>query len=211
VVAGSSILGAVLANVVHYCVVSVMSKRREITFSKKTRIFYHVFTFTAIIPLGYLYIPKGVTVEILLQYILLCAMSVFALADAEHHFISNQLLLVLLMIWAGIMGIMIILQTQYGLVLLFGSLVGTIVGGLIFLLCYFLSRGQLGAGDVKLVFVMGLYLTGDRIMGAIFYGVLLCCAYSIVQLMRKKIGVKEGVPLAPFLYAGQLITYFIMA
>lgn len=207
----SSILGAVLSAAANYCVMSLMCRRRGIQISRRNQAAVCVLTFCAVAALGFLYLPKGVTVEILLQYILLCAMSVFALADAEHHFISNRLLLVLLMIWVGIMGIMIILQTQYGLVLLFGSLVGAIVGGLIFLLCYFLSRGQLGAGDVKLVFVMGLYLTGDRIMGAIFYGVLLCCAYSIVQLMRKKIGVKEGVPLAPFLYAGQLITYFIMA
>lgn len=210
-VAGSSILGAALADVVHYCVVSLMCKRRNIAFSKRNRIIVFVLTFCAVTALGFLYLPKGITVETLLQYILLCAMSVFALADAEEHFISNRLLLALLMIWAGIAGVTIILTTQYGLALMFQSLVGAIAGGLIFLLCYFLSKGQLGAGDVKLVFVMGLYLTGDRIIGAVFYGVIACCVYSVIQLIRKKIGVKDGVPLAPFLYLGQLITYFIMA
>lgn len=59
-------------------------------------------------------------------------------------------------------------------------------------------------------FVMGLYLTGQRIMGAIFYGILLCCIYSIVQLCRKKMGFKDGVPLTPFLYAGTFITLLIV-
>ena len=68
----------------------------------------------------------------------------------------------------------------------------------------------MGAGDVKLVFVLGLYMTGERIMGAIFYGVLLCCIYSIIMLCRKKIGLKDGVPMAPFLYMGMCINLLIM-
>lgn len=210
-VACSSILGAVLADVINYCVSSLMCKRRSIQLSKRNRMVIYVLTFCAMTLLGFLYLPRGITVETMMQYILICAMSVFALVDAEHHFISNRLLLLLLLIWIGITGITIILATQYGLALLFQSLIGAIIGGLIFLLCYFLSRGQLGAGDVKLVFVMGLYLTGERIMGAVFYGVITCCIYSIIQLIRKKIGVKDGVPLAPFLYLGQLATYFILA
>ena len=68
----------------------------------------------------------------------------------------------------------------------------------------------MGAGDVKLVFVMDLYLTGQRILGAVFYGSLLCCAWSLLQLARKKLGLKDGVPLVPFLYLGTLITLFIL-
>jgi len=210
-VAGSSILGAVLADMVNYCVLSLMCKRRNIKFSRKNQMIVSVLTFCTVVVLGFLYLPQGITVEMMLQYILICAMSIFALADAEHHFISNRLLLSLLLIWTAITGITIILTTQYGIALLFLSLIGAIAGGLIFLLCYILSKGQLGAGDVKLVFVMGLYLTGARIIGAVFYGVIACCIYSIIQLVRRKIGVKDGVPLAPFLYLGQLITYFIMA
>lgn len=210
-VAGSSILGAVLADVVNYCVLSLMCKRRNIKFSRKNQMIVSVLTFCTVVVLGFLYLPQGITVEMMLQYILICAMSIFALADAEHHFISNRLLLSLLLIWTAITGITIILTTQYGIALLFLSLIGAIAGGLIFLLCYILSKGQLGAGDVKLVFVMGLYLTGARIIGAVFYGVIACCIYSIIQLVRRKIGVKDGIPLAPFLYLGQLITYFIMA
>lgn len=206
----SSILGAVFADIINYCVASIMCKRRGITFSKRNMVINFVLTFADTLALGLLYMPKGITVEMMLQYILICAMSVFALADAEHHFISNKLLLALLLAWLGITGLAIIFATQYGLALMFSSFLGAIAGGLIFLLCFLLSRGQLGAGDVKLAFVMGLYLTGDRIIGAVFYGVILCCVYSIVQMLRKKIGVKDGVPLAPFLYLGQLITYFIL-
>ena len=66
-----------------------------------------------------------------------------------------------------------------------------------------------GGGDVKLAFVMGLYLTGERIMGALFYGTVLCCIYSIVQLIRKKLTLKNGVPMTPFLFLGTFITLLI--
>jgi len=54
-----------------------------------------------------------------------------------------------------------------------------------------------------------LYLTGERIMGALFYGTVLCCIYSIVQLIRKKLTLKNGVPMTPFLFLGTFITLLI--
>jgi prepilin signal peptidase PulO-like enzyme (type II secretory pathway) len=138
-------------------------------------------------------------------------MSVVAYLDFKYHFISNRLLLIFMILWLGILGLEIIIETEVGLQLLFQGLLGAIVGGLIFLLCYLLSRGQLGAGDVKLVFVMGLYLTGYRIIGAIFYAVILCFIYSLILLLSKKIGLKDGVPLAPFLYIGTIIAYLVLS
>ena len=116
----------------------------------------------------------------------------------------------LLLFWTAGVSMLLILQTEFGLTILFESLAGGTIGGIIFLLCYLLSKGQLGAGDVKLVFVMGLYLTGERIIGAVFYGTLICCVYSVLLLIRKKITRKDGVPMTPFLYLGTIITYIIM-
>ena len=147
---------------------------------------------------------------VMLQYVLIWGMSVLAVIDHEKQVIPNHFLLLLLLFWTGIVGLTVLIAVDYGLALFFQSLTGALAGGLIFLLCYLLSGRQLGAGDVKLAFVMGLYLTGQRIIGAVFYGVLLCLFYSVVQLIRKKIGLKDGVPLVPFLYAGVLITLLIM-
>ncbi len=141
---------------------------------------------------------------------IVCGMAVLTITDWMKHTIPNRVLKVLLLLWVMIVGLGIILDMSAGMALLFQCLAGGLVGGLIFLLCYLLSHKQLGAGDVKLVFVLGLYMTGQRIMGAIFYGVVLCCIYSIVALCGKKIGLKDGVPLAPFLYLGMMITLLIL-
>lgn len=89
------------------------------------------------------------------------------------------------------------------------SAAGSLFAGIAFLLCYIISRRQLGGGDVKLAFLLGLYLGGGRIFGAIIYGILCCFVYSVVQLCRRRLGLRDGVPLVPFLYLGTLIIFII--
>lgn len=148
--------------------------------------------------------------ELLQNMTVILLMSIFTVTDTKAKLIPNRAILVFLGMWTAIGGIAIVSNPESGLRFVGQSLIGGAVGGLVFLLCYLISRGQLGAGDVKLVFVMGLYLTGQRIVGAIAYGVLLCCIYSVIQMARKKLTVKDGVPLAPFLYLGTLITFMIL-
>lgn len=149
-------------------------------------------------------------IELSLVFFLVCGMAVLNVIDIEKHIIPNLVLKVMLLLWSVIVGITIILDTGAGITLACQALAGGIMGGAVFFLCYVLSGKRLGAGDVKLVFVMGLYLTGQRIMGVLLYGVLLCCIYSIVQLCRKKIGFKDGVPMTPFLYMGTVLAFIIL-
>ena len=67
----------------------------------------------------------------------------------------------------------------------------------------------MGAGDVKLSLLMGLYLSVEYVVGAIVYGCLVGAVYSIVQLLRKKLSRKDMIPFVPFLYAGLIIRYLI--
>lgn len=206
----NSVFNAFLVLVINYGILVCTEKQRNIRFQRKKIMYLEIMTAVAVIVVGVLS-PITMVTEAMLRYCFLGTLSAIAVTDWEKHFISNKLLLVMLLLWSGIIGISIIANTENGLGILFSSLLGALTGGLIFLLCYVLSRGQMGAGDVKLAFVMGLYLTGDKIIGAIFYGVILCMIYSVIQLIRKRIGLKDGVPLAPFLYIGTLITYIIMA
>ena len=148
-------------------------------------------------------------IQTLLDAVFMASMTLLAWIDARRHIVPNKLLLLMLVIWVTGCGLHIILSPAEGLEQVMRAAAGSLIGGVIFLLCYLLSRRQLGGGDVKLAFIMGLYLTGERIMGAVFYGVMLSCIYSIVQLCRKKVGMKDGIPLVPFLYLGTLITMLL--
>ena len=160
--------------------------------------------------LGIVRLPQMGFTGYLLTAILLTGLAVITVTDWKKQLISNKTILLLLALWVVITGSNIIVNLDSGVALLFRSLGGALISGIIFGLCYLLSRGGMGAGDVKLAFTMGLYLTGERIMGAIFYGTILCCIFSVVQLFRKKLTLKNGVPMAPFLYAGTVLTLFIL-
>jgi Flp pilus assembly protein protease CpaA len=173
----SCIIGAVAVAMASYVIISLMAKNRKLEFDTKKIVIYEVLTFAVTLAVGYMCFGDFSIVEELLQYILICAMSVIALMDFKYHFISNKLLLALLVLWISVVGLDVIFSLENGMELFFRGLIGAIIGGLIFLLCYILSKGQLGAGDVKLVFVMGLYLTGNLIISCILYGVISCFVY----------------------------------
>lgn len=213
----SAILVAILVTTGYYLLVHIIAKKYEIDFRKKKNIivdkiviWFGIFTLIGSGVIGYFRLPHMVIPHAILTVVLICSMSVLAIVDKYKQIVPNKILLIMLGIWVAVVGIYILLNIMGGIALFAKSLMGGIVGGLTFLLCYLLSAKKVGAGDVKLSFVMGLYLTGDRIIGAIFYGTLFCCIYSIVMLIRKKIGLKDGVPMVPFLYIGVLITLFII-
>ncbi len=213
----SAFLGAVLVTSGSYITLCVYDKKHSLEMSRKGSMIYSAsmiivmcLTFSVVFVIGMTRLADWELPAVFLHYVLIWGMSVLAVTDHRQHRIPNRFLIGMLMAWASITGIHIIMHTESGMAQAFQSLAGGLAGGLIFLLCYILSRRQLGVGDVKLVFVMGLYLTGQRIIGAIFYGIVLCCVYSVVQLIRRKIGLKDGVALVPFLYLGVLITLCIL-
>ena len=143
--------------------------------------------------------------EILLL-ILLWGLAVLTITDRARKLIPNRFLLLLLLLWAAVVFFTILSDPHTGMETLLRSAAGALISGAIFSLCYLLSGKRLGAGDVKLSFVMGLYLGGEQILAALLYGLLLSCAASILLLLTKKITRKDGIPLAPFLYTGVLLT-----
>ena len=151
----------------------------------------------------------GELIPMLSDVLLLVFTAVLALIDLERHIVPNKLLLTMLILRLSLIAVGVIADPASGLEMVGRSLAGALMSGICFLLCYLVSHRQLGGGDVKYAFILGLYLTGERVLAAMLYGVLCCCVYSLVQLCRKKLKLKDGVPLIPFLYIGVLITYLI--
>ena len=201
-----AVLGAVIIITCYYIALHILEKES----STSPLLLHSVGGLTVV---GWIIISLTTTMVLPIWILTLCiiwALAVLTVTDCKRYTIPNRFLLLLLMLWATIIGVYIIFDVSSGIALLLISLAGALIGGMIFFLCYILSRKQLGAGDVKLVFILGLFLTGQRIMGAIFYGVILCCIFSCIQLCRKKIGIKDGIPLVPFLYLGTWITLLIL-
>jgi len=83
-------------------------------------------------------------------------------------------------------------------------------GALIFFLIIFLiSKGKwLGFGDVKLVFLLGLFLGFPNILVALFLSFTIGAIIGIGLIVLKSKNLKSEVPFAPFLVLGSLIAFF---
>ena len=150
---------------------------------------------------------QGEVLLYLLLLVMLAAMTFFCAADLWEHVVPNPMLLLLVLVFVLLTGMTAIRDMEAFLRLLPSIFFGEIFCVVSFGLAYLLSRGSMGAGDVKLALVMGLYLTGEYVSGAVLYGCLAAALFSLVQLARKKLGRRDKIPFVPFLYIGLIIRY----
>ena len=123
------------------------------------------------------------------RYMILTVFMVFlGFIDQQKTIIPNKLLLFMFVIRA---------------VILAGG--GMLLGFLIFFLARIFSRKSVGMGDVKLAAVLGWYLGGSLIWFDIVVSLSLAALYSIVQLILKKLNMKDSIPLAPFFSVGTIL------
>lgn len=145
----------------------------------------------------------------ILIVIMLTAMSVFCITDLYERIVPNKLLLILLMLYVITLGLFGVYDMSILIETLPSIILGFIFCAASFGLAYLLAHKNLGAGDVKLSLVMGLYLTGEYVVGAVMYGCIVGALFGIVQLIRKKMTRKDLMPFVPFLYIGLIIRCFI--
>jgi Flp pilus assembly protein protease CpaA len=132
-----------------------------------------------------------------------------AYLDVKTRKIPNKLVLTMLAVWLVLMACYVIVDIEAALKLLVQSLIGGAAAGVFFLLIYFVSRKGIGGGDIKLVTVMGLFMTLAKLMPMLFFSSLLSAIVSGVLLLTKRATMKTAIPLVPFLYFGTLIILFL--
>lgn len=147
---------------------------------------------------------------ILFQRALLVAFGYIAsLTDIRSKRVPNKLILGMVSIWTLTIVPQLFFQTEEGIAVMLSGLIGFVMGGLLFLVVYLISRKGLGGGDVKLMAVSGLFLGFNGVLPAMLYGSILASIFAIILILAKKIERKDTIPLVPFLYAGMLLTVFL--
>ena len=133
--------------------------------------------------------------------ILIIGLCVIAWKDAMLKQIPNHMLLILVLVRS---------------VLLFddmttaiASFVGFLIGGGVMLFGYLLSKGTMGAGDVKLMAVVGSYAGSDMILQVILWSTLAAAAYSLGLLSKNKTETCKEIPFAPFVLLGTIFCFLL--
>ncbi|GAQ19434.1 late competence protein ComC [Oceanobacillus picturae] len=88
------------------------------------------------------------------------------------------------------------------------SLVGAIAGLVIIALVIMISRGGMGAGDMKLFGVLGIVLGLQGTLLAFFISCIIGAIVGLLFIVLKVIDRKQPVPFGPYIVLASLITYF---
>ena len=147
---------------------------------------------------------------ILLRFeLLLITGYIAAVLDLKTRRIPNGLILLMLSAWTIIMTPYLFINTDAAVSAFIDSAAGFAIGGGLFLLVYIISRKGLGGGDVKFMAAAGAFLGFSGTIPALLFGSVFAALTGLTLIMLKKIGRKDTIPLAPFLYIGILITIFL--
>ena len=158
---------------------------------------------------GLLFFFVGPSWELAIAIFYTCLMVVIFFIDLEKELILNWLVYPAVVIAL----ILSLLDTQLSRSVIiapsFGSaLLGAGLAMGLFLVIALVSRGGMGMGDVKMAALMGAMLGYPVIFAGIFMAIVGGGLISVLLLVFKIKGRKEGIPFGPFLALGTLAALF---
>ncbi len=121
----------------------------------------------------------------------------FSITDITKRQISN--------IWVIICLLFGILKIILNIEILSQSILGFISAFIISYTIYFISKGKIGMGDVKMLACIGLYTGFYSFVKVLFWAVLLTVIFGIILIFLKKADKNTELPFAPFLTAAILL------
>lgn len=146
--------------------------------------------------------------ELLYLWVMAALLIVIFVYDLKHFLIPDKILYPAILV----SGIWYLVSSILGTISIY-QILNTIYSALgaagFFLAIYLLSKGKwLGFGDVKLAFLLGLFLGWPPILVAMFFAFLIGAVFGLLLIALKKKGMKSEVPFAPFLIAGTAVAFF---
>lgn len=168
---------------------------------------YLSYGFVSVVGGALLFINEPDKHKMLLEFLLFQGLYLASLVDCYIKEVPNRLLLLLLGVWAIMLGIQVI---SAGNILVVSKVFVNFVICFAFLaVCYLLLRRGMGMGDVKLLFIIGIYTSFTEMIQILFFGALIAFVFSMAYSARKKMDRKREYPFVPFLCLGYVINLFL--
>lgn len=90
------------------------------------------------------------------------------------------------------------------------SIFATIAIAIFMLIASFLTKQGIGLGDIKLLCSIALMCGVVTSCGILFFGMIICVVVAVILLLLKKKKLNEGLPFAPFIYIGFILSIIFM-
>lgn len=162
---------------------------------------------TAII-FGALFWKFGFNLEFVFLLLIMSILVIVFTYDLLHYLIADFLIWGAIGLWAVFLivsyfflhnSLFIILNSLYG---------GLAMGGFFALLVIISKEKWMGAGDIKLGFLLGAIMSWPNVLVGLFFTFLLGSIIGLILISSKKKKVKDTIPFAPFMITGALIAIF---
>ncbi|MEC5421938.1 A24 family peptidase [Virgibacillus sp. C22-A2] len=147
------------------------------------------------------YSVVGWNLELLTALLLVSMLMVILVSDIMYMLIPNKVLLFFL-------PLLVAARVINPLDPWWSSITAALTGLLIIAVIILVSRGGMGAGDMKLFGILGIVLGMEKLLLAFFLSCMIGALIGIVLLLFKVIDRKQPVPFGPYIVVATLLTYF---
>ena len=141
--------------------------------------------------------------------VVFCFLIIIFVYDLKYYIIPDKVIYPAILvsgIWYFVSSIFFNTYSKYEIL---NTLCSAIGAAAFFLAIVLISRGKwMGAGDIKLAFLMGLILSFPNILVALFLAFLLGAIIGTGLIISGKKRLSSEVPFAPFLVVGTLAALF---
>ncbi|MFW6319927.1 MAG: prepilin peptidase [Bacillota bacterium] len=151
--------------------------------------------------IGYLVLKDNIA-EYMIYLLFVSLMIIVSVSDIEYQIVPDKVLMFFL-------PFIFVLRMLFPLTTWYYSLLGGVFGFLFMLFIAYYGKKRfkqdaLGGGDIKLYFLIGLFLEVQLVFLSLFFAAIL--GIILGKIVMKKV---NPIPFVPFIFIGSLLAYFI--
>lgn len=147
------------------------------------------------------YYKLGFSTELITALLLISMLMIIFVTDIKYMLIPNKVLLFFL-------PFLVVMRVITPLDPWHLSLSGAIVGYVLLAIIIIVSKGGMGAGDMKLFAVLGIVLGPYKVLLTFFLAALFGAIIGSILIWTKIIDKKQPIPFGPYIVLATIITYF---
>lgn len=149
----------------------------------------------------YSYFQIGFQIELITAFLFISLLVIITVSDVEYMLIPNKIILFFL-------PLLITSRIISPLTPWYDMIIGAVVGYTTIALIIVLSRGGMGAGDMKLFFILGIVLGWKEVLFTLFLASLLGACIGLILRSLQIVGRRQPIPFGPYIALAAIISYF---
>lgn len=149
----------------------------------------------------YSYFSIGFHPELITSLLFISLLVTITVSDLTYMLIPNKILLFFI-------PLLIISRIISPLTPWYDMIIGAAIGFIMIALIILLSKGGMGAGDMKLFFVLGIVLGWKAVLFTLFLASLLGAVIGLILRALQKVKRRQPIPFGPYIAVAAMIAYF---